>query len=259
MLIGGGERPSYVMDRVAELAGGRSGRVLIVTLASSRPAEAADQIRGELETAGVGQVAVLDFDHETADDWETLERVNQATGIFFAGGDQSRLASVLRDTQLLERIAELYERGGVVAGTSAGATAVGSLMVTGSVDANQDPDRAVRSIRTGRVATEAGLGLMPDVIVDQHFIRRRRHNRLLSAALENPKLLAIGIDESTAIVVGPASEFEVLGENMVAVYDLSWASGVETDRNGNLAANGISLHLLRSGQVFDLQGRGVAP
>lgn len=259
VLLGGGERPSYVMDRVAELAGGRSGRVLIVPLASPNPEEASRSLVTELETSGVGKVEVLTFDRESADSWENLERVNQATGVFFTGGDQQRLASALSGTELLGAMLELYYRGGVVAGTSAGATALGGLMVLGAAEPDQDPDRAVRTIRVGTVATRPGLGFMPIAIVDQHFVHRRRHNRLLTAALENPGLLGVGIDESTAIVVGPANRFEVLGENLVVVYDLSWGSPVDTDRNGNLTANGISLHLLASGQGFDLEDRGVEP
>ncbi len=259
VLIGGGARPSYVMDRIAELAGGRSARVLVVPVASSRPDEAAEALVAELERAGVGQVEVLSYDAQSTDSWETLERVNQASGIMFAGGDQAELAASLRGTRLLDNIRELYDRGGVIAGTSAGATALGSLMILGGATPDADPDRAIRVIRAGAVATAPGLDLLPGSIVDQHFIQRRRHNRLLTAVLENPGLLAIGIDEETAIIVGPPSRLEVLGENLVAIYDLSWGSPVDTDRAGNLAADGISMHLLRSGQVFDLEGRGVAP
>lgn len=257
VLIGGGDRPAYVMDRIAQLAGGRSARVLVVPVANSRPEEAAGTVREELERAGVGKVEVLDLDLESVDTWETLERVNQASGIFFTGGDQARLADSLRGTELLGKIRDLYERGGVIAGSSAGATALGTLMITGGSTPDGDPDRAIRTIRAGAVATAPGLGLLPDSIVDQHFIHRRRHNRLLTAALENPELLAIGIDEQTAIVISPDATFDVLGESLVAVYDLSWAGPVGSDRAGNLGANGITLHLLRSGQAFDLQGRGL--
>jgi len=259
VLLGGGDRPSYVMDRVAELAGGRSGRILVVPIASPKPEEAAASLSADLQTAGAGRVELLTFDRDSADSWENLERVRQATGLFFAGGDQARLAAILEGSEMLGAMLALYERGGVVAGTSAGATALGEVMILGAAQPNQDPDRGIRSIRVGNVATRAGLGFFEKAIVDQHFIRRRRHNRLLTAVLENPTLLGIGIDESTAIVVGPEGRFEVLGESLVTVYDLSWGSPVDTDRNGHLTASGISLHLLSSGQSFDLQGRGVVP
>jgi cyanophycinase len=247
------------MDRIAELAGGRSGRVLVVPAASPTPDQAAASLSADLQMAGAGRVETLLFDHDSADSWENLERVKQATGLFFAGGDQARLTQALEGTEMLGAMLALYDRGGVVAGTSAGATALGELMILGAAQPNQDPDRSVRSIRVGNVATRAGLGFLEKAVVDQHFVRRRRHNRLLTAVLENPALLGIGIDESTAIVVGPEGRFEVLGENLVTIYDLSWGSPVDTDRNGNLTANGISLHLLSSGQSFDLQARGVVP
>ena len=247
------------MDRIAQLAGGRSGRVLVVAVANPRPEEAAAALVAELARAGVGRAEELAFDETTVNAWETLERVNQASGVFLAGGDQALLAKSLLGSRLLDAIRDLYDRGGVVAGSSAGATALGTLMVTGGAAPGDDPDRAIREIRAGAVSTRAGLDLLPNSIVDQHFLHRRRHNRLLTALLESPRLLAIGIDEETAIVVGPPSRFEVLGERLVAVYDLSWGSPVELDVNGNLSASGITLHLLRSGQAFDLAGRVVAP
>lgn len=259
VLLGGGDRPAYVMDRIAELAGGQSGRVLVVPIAHPDPDQVSPSLVTELETAGVSQAEVLSFDRQSADSWENLERVKQATGVFFTGGDQELLASSLAGTRLLGEIRALYDRGGVVAGSSAGATALGTLMITGAAQPNQDPDRAVRSIRVGTVATRPGLDFLPGSIIDQHFLHRRRHNRLLTATLENPELLAIGIDEATAVVVGPGRRFEVLGENLVAVYDLSWGSPVDTDFNGNLTANGITLHLLASGQAFDLEAKGVEP
>ncbi len=259
VLIGGGERPGYLMERIAELAGGGEGRWLVVPLANPEPDEAGPALQAALEQAGAGRVEVLSLAGPDADSWEARARVDQASGIFFAGGDQARLAAALRGTELLERIRELYSRGGVVAGTSAGATAIGAWMVTGASVPNQDPDRAVGTIRAGSVAVEPGLGLLEGVIVDQHFITRRRHNRLLTALLERPRLLAVGIDEATAVVVGPAGRFEVLGEGLVAVYDLSRAGAVAADRNGNLSATGIALHLLKSGQGFDLERRAPEP
>jgi cyanophycinase len=257
VLIGGGERPGYLMDRIAELAGGRNGRVIVVPIASPEPDEAAQAVVEELTRSGVGRTEVLSFARDSADSWENLERVRQATGIFFTGGDQARLTAALEGTELLGAMLELYAAGGVVCGTSAGATALGELMILGAAGGNQDPDRALLSIRAGAVEVRPGLGFLPEVIVDQHFVRRRRQNRLLAAVLESPTMLAVGIDESTAIVVGPSRRFEVLGENLVVVYDLSWGGPVDSDRNGNLTANGISLHLLSSGQGYDLEARGV--
>ncbi len=258
VLLGGGERSDAVMSRVAELAGGSEARVLVVSIAHPDPDAAGAALVRELETAGVGKAEVLSFDRETAGSWENRQRVAQSSGIFFAGGDQSRLAAALRETELLEGIRELYRRGGVVAGDSAGASALGTVMITGAAGPG-DPDRAVPTIRAASLALEPGLDLLPGTIVDQHFLARRRQNRLLSALLENPQLLAIGIDEATAIVVEAPSRFDVVGEGLVVVYDLAQAGPVAADGNGILAADGIVLHLLRSGRRFDLAERRPVP
>lgn len=252
VLIGGGDRPGDLMERIAELAGGAEAQFLIVPAGHPDPAGTSAELAAELTAAGAGRVETLDLDQENTDRWENHQRIDQATGIFLTGGDQSRLAAALRGTEILERVRRLHRRGGVVAGTSAGATALGSLMILGPAEPNQDPDRAVPAIRAGSLALEPGLDFLPGSIVDQHFLSRRRHNRLLTALLENPGLFGLGIDEGTAVVVGPENRLEVLGAGLVAVYDLANASAVETDARGNLSAGDIRLHLLGEGQEFDL-------
>lgn len=256
VLLGGGGRPSYVMDRIVSAAGGRSARILVIPLAHPRPEEEAAEIVAELERSGAGSAEALNLVPEEPDSWETLQRLEQATGVFLSGGDQSRLATVLHGTELLASIRALYTRGGVVAGESAGATALGSVMIVGGGERTNDPDRSSRGINEGGVVLEPGFGLLEKAIVDQHFLKRRRQNRLLSALLVNPKLLAIGIDEETAVVIR-SGRLEVLGEGLVTIYDLSWGSRVKSDANGNLGASGMTLNLLISGQVYDLASRSV--
>lgn len=244
------------MDRIVSAAGGRSARILVIPLAHPRPEEEAAEIVAELERSGAGSAEALDLVPDQPDSWETLQRVEQATGVFLSGGDQSRLATALRGTELLASIRALYARGGVVAGESAGATALGSVMIVGAGEKSNDPDRSSRGIKEGGVVLEPGFGLLEKAIVDQHFLKRRRQNRLLSALLLNPKLLAIGIDEQTAVVIR-SGRLEVLGEGLVTIYDLSWGSRVKSDPNGNLGASGMTLSLLISGQVYDLASRSV--
>lgn len=256
VLLGGGGRPSYVMDRIVSASGGRSGRILVIPFAHPRPEEEAAEIIAELGRSGVGSAEALNLVPEEPDSWETLQRLDQATGVFLSGGDQGRLANALRGTELLTSIRALYARGGVVAGESAGATALGSVMIVGGGDKTNDPDRSSRGIKEGGVVLEPGFGMLEKAIVDQHFLKRRRQNRLLSALLLNPKLLAIGIDEETAVVIR-SGRLEVLGEGLVTIYDLSWGGRVKKDANGNLGASGMTLNLLISGQVYDLASRSV--
>lgn len=259
VLVGGGSRPAAVDARIVELAGGADATLLVVPVAHPDPGAAGPALVAELIAAGAGRVEVLDLEVPDADRWENHRRVDQASGIFLSGGDQAELAVALRGTELLERIRRLHRRGGVVAGTSAGATALGDLMILGPAEPNQDPDRAVAAIRAGSLAIEPGLDLLSGVIVDQHFLARRRHNRLLTAVLENPGRLGIGIDEATAIVVGPRGRFEVLGEGQVIVYDLAGAGVAEAKDGALLSASDVVLHLLTGGQRFDLGTRRLEP
>ena len=255
VIIGGGERPSYLIEEIVTLAGGLEARLVIIPVASSEPTETAEYQKEQFEKAGAGEVDYLLFDAGTVDAPEHLAAVERATGIFLSGGDQRRLTEAMNGSQLLEGVRRLYARGGVVAGTSAGAAVMSPLMITGDEHLNDDPDQAFETIKAGNIDTRPGFGLLPGTIVDQHFVARRRHNRLISLVLEHPELLGIGIDESTAIVVGPPNRFEVRGESLVVIYDAARAERTGTDGNGNLSGSDLQLHVLRNGQAFDLEQR----
>jgi len=112
-------------------------------------------------------------------------------------------------------------------------------------------------IRLGNVETVEGMGFVTDAIIDQHFVRRKRHNRLITVVLEHPQLVGVGIDEATAIVIGPDHVFTVTGEATVLVYDATRADKATTDAAGNLASSGLALHVLKAGDRYDLAGRRV--
>ena len=131
------------------------------------------------------------------------------------------------------------------------------LMITGGELANPDSTTSFGIIREKNIEFLEGFGLIESAIIDQHFVQRKRFNRLLALVMENPELLGIGIDESTAIVVNPDNKFTVLGERSVLVLDASKAMGLQTDPRGNLAGSAIKLHMLVSGQRFDLKARKV--
>jgi cyanophycinase len=121
----------------------------------------------------------------------------------------------------------------------------------------EDPRSSFTFVKAKNIETIEGLGFLENEIIDQHFVARKRHNRLLSMALEHPRLLGIGIDESTAIEVKPDRTFEVMGEGTVVVYDASRVTQVKTDRNGNLSGHGISVSILSAGERYDLNKRRV--
>jgi cyanophycinase len=257
VIIGGGNRGPEVMNTFVRLAGGERSRIVVLPMASGLAASAGPEQIAFLKKHGAGQVEYMNLSREQADADSVVRLFDGVTGVFFSGGVQSRLTAALKGTRLERKLHELYRDGAVIGGTSAGAAVMSALMITGDERLNTDTANAYASIRAGNVVTTEGLGFVGDAIVDQHFIRRKRHNRLLSLVLEHPKLIGIGIDEATAIVWNPDRTFDVVGEATVLVLDASDAKDITSDKNGNLAAADLRLHLLKSGDRFDLAARKV--
>lgn len=253
VMIGGGNRPDIVMDRIIALAGGEEASIVIIPAASEDPLDSSLYARHQFETRGARNVKFLILEKGRVDLAENLEAVRQAGGIFFTGGDQNRLTDYLNGTALLEAVRDVHRRGGVISGTSAGAAVMSAVMITGDENpAVPEGQESFTSIQSGRIVTAPGFGFLTQAVVDQHFVRRKRHNRLMSLILENPSLIGIGIDEETAAVVGPDGRMEVVGNSLVVVYDARKARAIATDEHGHLSALDISVHLLKNGMVLDL-------
>ncbi len=252
VLIGGGKRPGAVMAKFIELAGGPAARILVVPTASELKDTVA-AYRKELAALGATNVAGLDvasrLDAQRA---FLVEEVEKAGGIFFSGGDQRRIVQALRDTPVGRAIEAAYRRGAAIGGTSAGTACMSPLMLTGEGN--------FEVISSKNVELWPGLGLFPGAILDQHFVARQRQNRLLSAVLERPQYLGIGVDEATAVWLKPDGTFEVLGDSSVVVYDASAATVTRAPGDGSvlLGVRGLTTHVLLRGDVFDLATRRVA-
>ena len=256
VIIGGGSRPASIKGLIACLAGGGQGKMLVFPQASERP-EAGAEIEADFKKLGLGRVQVVGVDRPGADSDAALAMTEGATGVYFGGGDQSRLMAVLRGTRLEQRLLQLYGEGAVLAGTSAGAAVMSRVMITGDEKRPFSKDDNWQTIESDNVVTSDGLGLLEDVIVDQHFARRRRHNRLISLVLENPRLLGVAIDESTATWVKPGRQFEVVGDGPVLVFDGSRARVVRDEPGHGLRGSDLRLDVLRAGAVYDLAKRAV--
>src|SRR5690606_13561115 len=166
----------------------------------------------------------------------TLKTLEGATAVFFTGGDQLRITSQIGDTPVQRRTQEIYDAGGLVAGTSAGAAALcGTMLVRG---------RGFDSRRGSELRTASGLGLLRGVVIDQHFSQRGRIARLLGAVARNPRQLGLGIDEDTAVVVEGAKSFYVVGSGAVYVIDgsLVTSSNIADDLED---ADALSVHGLK--------------
>jgi cyanophycinase len=252
VIIGGGDRPGYVMHKIMELAGGKSAKLVIIPNASGEPIETAEYQMKGLNELGYRNISYIYGKKEELDKPENLTKLDGVTGIFFSGGDQSVLTRDLLGTKFLARIKEIYKNGGVISGTSAGAAVMSKIMLTGDELKNKDSNSAFITIEKGNVDTKEGFGFFENVIVDQHFIKRKRHNRLMSLMYENPKLLGIAIDEATAIIVTGGDRFEVLGESQVMVMNATKAKNIRTDKQGNFAAEGMVIDLLISGDKYSI-------
>lgn len=238
-MIGGGPRPESVMKRYVDLAGGKQARILVITWASGEPEESFAALERDFKRAGALEVyrapnAPLDGSAREG----FLKYLERATGVFFSGGDQRKIMEVLADDDLYQRLKAAYRAGKVFGGTSAGTAIMSEQMITG--------DGQFDVIDASRVGIARGLGLLPGAIVDQHFIKRMRQNRLFGLVLKYSGRLGIGVDEATALVVYDNSACEVVGESQVMVVD-------------GLAKRGALLvHLLREGECFDLKRRKLA-
>jgi cyanophycinase len=262
LIIGGGPRPQSVLDRFVQLAGGAQASILVLPMASADADGAGESGARAFQRAGAGQVRSLILTREQASSADVAREFEGVTGIYFPGGVQSRLAAVFDGTPAEEAIREVYRRGGVVGGTSAGAAVMTSPMITGDERRpggdRPDSSQAWITIDRDNVGTAPGFELLPGAIVDQHFVRRRRHNRLMSLVLENPALIGAGIDESTAIEVRPDGTWAVLGESVVVIYDAREARIAGT--SSDLGAAGVRMHVLPGGSTFDPRtGRATIP
>jgi len=251
IIVGGGDTPYAIQKRFVELAGGSGrARVAIFPMAATEYDEEAEEVLAELKWLGADAV-LLNMDREQAQSREMEKVLNGFTGYWFLGGDQNVLAASLLDTRALRTIEYQYEKGAVIGGTSAGAAVMTATMLTGerrtaSGRINEDPNAvALRS-----TAVTPGFGLLPGAIIDQHFSRRSRDNRLVSAVLDSPQLLGVGIDEETALIVRPDGKWEVLGNGHIKIYDARRAY-IVTEDNDMVGASGIRMHVLPRGSQFD--------
>lgn len=256
-IIGGGRRPESMMKRFVELAGKfNSGKIIIFPMASSVPGEVGPEQAEQLKKFGTREVEYHILTREQALKEESTGILDNVGGVFFSGGVQSRLADILRDTPTHKRLLEIYEKGAVIGGTSAGAAVMSEIMITGDERKEVEKDHKFETIEARNIVTVPGFGFIKTAIIDQHFVRRKRHNRLLSLVAEYPELLGIGIDESTAIIVKPDETFEVVGERNVIVYDASPAQ-IHIMPSQSISGFNLIMHILKDGDCFDLKAKNV--
>ena len=253
LIIGGGEDRKDEKEILSELASltGR-GKLVVATLASESPDELWETYQPLFRGLGVSHVHHLHIESRAEASTPRAMRVlEDATAVFFTGGDQLKITSLVGDTPVFSRMYEIFVNGGTIAGTSAGASIMSeTMMVSG------DGDESHR-IREG-LQLAPGFGFAKDVVIDQHFAERGRIGRLLGVVSQNPRVIGIGIDENTAILMRPHRDFRVLGEGGVTVLDgrhVTYSNIAEAEQGCTMSVFGVTLHLLGAGDVFDLRRR----
>jgi cyanophycinase len=254
-IVGGGPQTPAMVQEFVDLAGGRGkARIVVMAMASAEGRTSGEEKAQQLR--GLGATAVnLWIDRRQADQDSVVRLLDGATGIWFGGGLQTRLMGAIGGSRVADAIRARLAAGAVVGGTSAGAAVMSTPMITGDEKRRggdrypSDSSQIFITIDRGNVETVPGLGLLTSVVIDQHFVRRKRHNRLLSLVLEGPVRLGAGIDESTALVIGPDGRWRVSGASTVVVYDARNAT--PGPAGAPLGGSGIITHVLPPGSRFD--------
>lgn len=250
VIVGGGGMPQVVMEAFLTASGGKGGAVGIIPTSTSDPEGALRDWKADLEKAGMTFVALDVRTREDASRPDLLARAQHCTGFWFSGGDQNRVGDQIVGTPLQTILRQRYEAGACVGGTSAGAAIMSRIMLTGE---DRQGREQLSEFGPGAYRTREGMGFLPEgILVDQHFLRRGRENRLFSLIMEHPDHLGLGIDEATALVVRDGRA-RVLGDGAVMVFDprgMTLSGATFRD---------LRIHVLRAGQSIDLASRKVGP
>ncbi|MBD1924364.1 cyanophycinase [Microcoleus sp. FACHB-831] len=253
VIIGGAEDKEgdcKVLREFVRRAGGTQARIVVMTVATELPREVGENYIRVFGRLGAADVRIVDtVEREDASSASYLEAIEKSTGVFFTGGDQARITSILKGTEIDTAIHKRYQEGIVVGGTSAGAAMMPDIMI---IEGDSETNPRVNVVDMG-----PGMGFLPGIVVDQHFLQRGRLGRLISALAQQPAVLGFGIDENTAVIVSD-NKFEVIGEGAVTVVDV--ADLIHTNvgqilKDEALAICGAKLHILPDGYRFDLQTR----
>jgi cyanophycinase len=259
VIIGGAEdkeKDKAILSTVLRAAGGKSARMLIIPTASGEPELLGEIYRAIFTQMGAQRVEVLNLSSRPQADLPDMAALlQQMTAVFLTGGDQVRLVTILAHTRFGQALKNLWQEGHlVIAGTSAGASALGSCMIAWGTS-GEAPHRGILQLSTG-------LGLLPGLIIDQHFFNRNRLARLITAVASNPTCLGIGIDENTAVTLSHDGRLTVLGEGSVTLVDgrqLSFNNLPRVDEDSPLSVYDLKLHILVSGGSYHLTKQTIEP
>jgi cyanophycinase len=255
--IGGAENKEndrHILERFVQCSGGREADIVVIPTAS-RLHETGHRYQRLFQEIGAARVDVMDFDtRRDCQEPSRLERLEQASGIFFTGGNQLRLTTLLGGTPVAKLVRLRNAVGVAVGGTSAGASFLSEHMIAFGDEGS--------SVISGSVRLAPGLGLTNRFVIDQHFRQRDRLGRLLTALAYNPFAVGIGLDEDTAAFIGPDETVEVVGSGGLTVVDasdVSYSSMDSVTEGEPVCMLGLKLHILVAGATFNMHTRVASP
>lgn len=253
VVIGGGEDKEgdcRILKEFVRLAKGGKASIVVMTVATDHPEEVGAEYRKVFKRLGAGDVKVVDVSQrEDTTSEKAMKALEEATALFFTGGDQLHITALMGGTEMDKLIKHRHDRGLVLGGTSAGAAMMSNSM-TLSGDSECNP-------RSGSVEIGPGMDFIMGALIDTHFSQRGRHGRLITAIAHYPQELGLGIDEDTAMIV-TGNEFEVIGSGAVTVID---AGGIthtnlhELEKGDSLELHNICVHVLPEGAHYSLSER----
>lgn len=249
-IIGGGSRPSSMVDRIIKESGlNNGGYGIILPMSSAEPDSAVYYSRAQFYDKGIKNIYGLSFSKDEKLTASKLDSIKNAKLVYISGGDQNKFMDIVAGTDIEKAIHEAYKNGSLVGGTSAGAAVMSKMMITGQELKHPEYSSTFRNIESENIEIKSGLGMLTNIIIDQHFVKRSRYNRLLSAIIEYPEMTGIGIDESTAILIN-GSTIEVVGDSQVIV--ISNPQHSKKTYNDKIGATGLVVDIYLPGDFFTI-------
>ena len=252
LIIIGGAEDKYeereILKKVASFINKEKDILLVATIATDYPKSSFSEYKKVFSKLNIKNIKELNIkNRKDAEDDKKIELINQSKLIFFTGGDQLKITSLLGGTPIYHSLKEFAKKGGLIAGTSAGASMMSENMILEGED-EESPKKCTLKMAPG-------LGFIKGILIDQHFAQRGRIGRLLTGVAENPEILGIGIDEDTAIVVNEKGNIEVIGNGAVYFIDgssITYNNVSEQHCDEVLSMFNIKLHILKEGNKFDI-------
>lgn len=251
-IIGGGDRSDALMTQLINLSElKKNDYIVVLPMSSGEPVESYTFFKAQFQKLIPNPIIMMNFDKNTVNNKALNDSLQNAKLIFISGGDQTRFMNVVKNTPVFASIHKAYENGSTISGTSAGAAVMCEHMITGNQKLQTKYSETFDNIRYDNLETTVGLGLIKNVIIDQHFMKRSRYNRLLSALVEFPDHIGIGIDESTALIVRN-KEIEIAGESEVVV--VKKPKGITKSQKENLVSiKSLEMAIYNEGQKFKIK------